>query len=61
MVKQFLDQGAGKGRPRDPFGNPIGEVTLEVSRDRAPSPDDPNPRARSARLRRAVRLPWTTP
>jgi 16S rRNA (cytosine1402-N4)-methyltransferase len=59
LVKRFLDQMAGKGRPRDPFGNPIGPVHLRVLPDRAPADDDPNPRARSARLRRAVRLPWS--
>jgi len=55
LVKRFLDQQAGKGRPRDPFGNPIGPVRLRVLPDLTPAEDDPNPRARSARLRRAVR------
>jgi 16S rRNA (cytosine1402-N4)-methyltransferase len=56
LVKRFLDQAAGKGRPRDPYGNPIGAAPLRLLPDLAPSDDDPNPRARSARLRRAVRL-----
>jgi 16S rRNA (cytosine1402-N4)-methyltransferase len=57
-VKQFLDRAAGKGRPRDPYGNPIGAVHVRLLPDLAAPADDPNPRARSARLRRAVRLPW---
>lgn len=55
MVKRFLDAAAGKGRPRDPYGNPIGDVSVRLGRDVA-STDDPNPRARSARLRVATRL-----
>jgi len=58
LVKQFLHRAAGRGLPRDPYGEPIGEVTLSLSRPVTPSPSDPNPRARSSRLRSATRLPW---
>lgn len=57
IVKRFLAAGAGKGRPRDPWGNPIGEVSLTLRPPVVPDPSDPNPRSRSARLRAAVRLP----
>ncbi len=60
IVKRFFDASAGKGRPRDPYGNPIGPVHLRVHPDLAPS-DEENPRARSARLRSATRLPWNAP
>ncbi|MEN0065559.1 MAG: 16S rRNA (cytosine(1402)-N(4))-methyltransferase RsmH [Myxococcota bacterium] len=56
IVKQFFAHHAGKGRPRDPFGNPVGSVRLAVERNDVPAADDPNPRARSARLRTARRL-----
>jgi 16S rRNA (cytosine1402-N4)-methyltransferase len=59
-VKRFLDAASGKGRPRDAYGNPIGPVLVSVRPAVVPSEDDPNPRARSARLRSAVRLPWNT-
>lgn len=57
MVKQFLARESGRGVERDPFGNPVVTPRYE-SRNRAikPGSDDPNPRARSARLRTAVRL-----
>jgi 16S rRNA (cytosine1402-N4)-methyltransferase len=55
-VKRFLEAQAGKGRPKDPYGNPVGAVHLQLRKDVAG--EDPNPRARSARLRSAVRLPW---
>jgi len=58
IVKRFLHRAAGRGLPRDPYGNPIGEISLSLSRPITPSPNDPNPRARSARLRSATRLPW---
>ncbi|MCB9687216.1 MAG: 16S rRNA (cytosine(1402)-N(4))-methyltransferase RsmH [Alphaproteobacteria bacterium] len=61
ITKRFLDAMSGKGRPRDPYGNPIGPVHLRVFPDVAPSPDEENPRARSARLRSAQRLPWNAP
>ncbi len=60
IVKRFFDASAGKGRPRDPYGNPIGPVHLKVHPDLAPT-DPENPRARSARLRSATRLPWNAP
>ncbi len=60
LVKRFFDASAGKGRPRDPYGNPIGPVHLRVHPDLAPT-DPENPRARSARLRSATRLPWNAP
>jgi 16S rRNA (cytosine1402-N4)-methyltransferase len=56
IVKQFLDEAAGKNRPKDVFGNPVGAATVRLLPDLA-SADEHNPRARSARLRRAVRLP----
>lgn len=56
IVKQFLDEAAGKHRAKDAFGNPIGTASVRILPDLA-SGDDDNPRARSARLRRAVRLP----
>ena len=59
LVKRFLDRAAGKRRERDPYGNPIGPVLLALHPPVVPSADDPNPRARSARLRHATRLPWT--
>lgn len=60
LVKRFLDASSGKGRPRDPYGNPLGPVHLRVHPDLAPT-DPENPRARSARLRSATRLPWNAP
>ncbi len=54
-VKQFLAAASGKVAPRDPYGEPIGEFTLRDLRAVAPSEDDTNPRARSARLRTATR------
>ena len=58
LVKQFLSRAAGRGLPRDAYGDPIGDITLSLSRPVTPSPSDPNPRARSSRLRSATRLPW---
>lgn len=62
-VKRFLDEKAGKGRPRDPYGHPIGAIHLRLGRDLsgAAEGNEINPRARSARLRSAVRLPWNAP
>jgi 16S rRNA (cytosine1402-N4)-methyltransferase len=60
-VKRFLEAQAGKNRPKDPYGNPVGPVHLQLRKDhsgRDVAGEDPNPRARSARLRSAVRLPW---
>ena len=58
IVKRFFAMESGKAAPRDPWGNPIGVVRLKTQRSIAPSANDPNPRARSARLRTAMRLPW---
>jgi len=58
IVKQFIAREAGRTAERDPWGNPIGPVRLAARPPVIPPPDDPNPRARSARLRAAVRLPW---
>ena len=55
LVKQFLAHESGRTLQRDPYGNPIGSVRLRDVRDLAPRDDDPNPRARSARLRTATR------
>lgn len=57
LVKRFLHSLSGRDSPRDPWGNPTIPPTFRVPPSRPPSPDDPNPRARSARLRTAVRLP----
>ena len=59
IVKQFMAREAGKHSERDAWGNPVGPVRLSVSKPVTPRDDDPNPRARSARLRVAVRLAWT--
>ncbi len=61
IVKRFLHSAAGRSLPRDAYGNPVGEVTVRVAPAITPSPSDPNPRARSARLRSATRLPWNAP
>lgn len=71
LVKRFFADHSGKTGPRDPWGHPIDPVQLTVLPPRTPSPeevsgsgDDPttaNPRARSARLRVAERLPWNAP
>ena len=58
IVKRFFSDQAGKNLPRDPYGNRIGPVNLALSKSVTPADDDPNPRARSARLRAARRLPW---
>jgi 16S rRNA (cytosine1402-N4)-methyltransferase len=58
VVKQFMAAEAGKRSERDAWGNPIGPVRLSLSKPITPSKEDPNPRARSARLRVAVRLAW---
>lgn len=58
LVKHFFADRSGKGRPRDAWGNPIGPIQLEQPASVTPSPDDPNPRARSARLRTARRPSW---
>ncbi|MEM6925612.1 MAG: 16S rRNA (cytosine(1402)-N(4))-methyltransferase RsmH [Myxococcota bacterium] len=55
IVKRFFAHHAGKDRERDAFGNPIGEVRLALEGSIVPAAD-PNPRARSARLRTARRV-----
>ena len=58
IVKRFMADNAGKNLPRDGFGNLVGPVHLSLSKPVTPADSDPNPRARSARLRAARRLPW---
>jgi 16S rRNA (cytosine1402-N4)-methyltransferase len=57
IVKQFLQAEGGKTGPRDPWGNPLQPARFVDARLVRPSDDDPNPRARSARLRIATRSP----
>lgn len=60
LVKQFLYRESGRTGPRDPYGDPLHPPRLApLPKSVTSTPDDPNPRARSARLRSAVRLPWT--
>lgn len=55
-VKRFLDAESGYGAPKDAYGHPLVTPRLTASRKAIQaSEDDPNPRARSARLRTAVR------
>ena len=57
-VKRFFAEASGKDTPRDGYGDPLVPPRLRAARKPVtPSPDDPNPRARSARMRTAVRLP----
>lgn len=56
-VKRFLADHSGRNLPRDGYGNPVGAIDFDEVRSRAPERDDPNPRARSARLRSARKLP----
>ncbi|TVQ91800.1 MAG: 16S rRNA (cytosine(1402)-N(4))-methyltransferase RsmH [Deltaproteobacteria bacterium] len=59
IVKQFIAYESGRTSPKDPYGHPLHPPRLSPSRKSlSSSPNDPNPRARSARLRTAVRLPW---
>lgn len=56
IVKRFLARESGKDAPRDAYGHPLHPPRFSrPTRPLRPSPDDPNPRARSARLRVAVR------
>ncbi|TNE88583.1 MAG: 16S rRNA (cytosine(1402)-N(4))-methyltransferase RsmH [Deltaproteobacteria bacterium] len=58
LVKRFMAHESGREAPRDAFGHPVGTFRLERPRKSVTAPpSDPNPRARSARLRTAVRLP----
>lgn len=56
IVKRFFAHHAGKDRPRDAYGNPVGEVRVALESAVTPAAADPNPRARSARLRTARRV-----
>lgn len=58
IVKQFFSREAGKDAPKDPYGHPLVSPRLSLLPPITPRENDPNPRARSARLRVAVRLPW---
>ena len=61
IVKQFFARESGRTGERDAYGHPV--VKPRIAKPRpliTPSKDDPNPRARSARLRIAERLPWTS-
>jgi len=55
IVKRFVAEQTGRTAERDPWGNPMGEIRLRDARSIAPDSNDPNPRARSARLRCATR------
>lgn len=56
-VKRFIARESGRGTLRDPWGNPqVAPRLLSRSRPILPAPTDPNPRARSARLRTAVKV-----
>ena len=61
IVKQFFSLESGRTGERDAYGHPV--VAPRLSKPFppiVPTQDDPNPRARSARLRVAERLPWTS-
>ena len=55
IVKRFFARESGKDAPRDGYGRPLQAPRLQGCTDCAPSEDDPNPRARSARLRVATK------
>ena len=59
-VKHALQSLSGRGTERDPYGNPVQPPRLSPPSS-ATASDDSNPRARSARLRSATRLPCPTP
>jgi 16S rRNA (cytosine1402-N4)-methyltransferase len=61
IVKQFFALESGRTGERDAYGHPV--HTPRVAKPFplvSPEKEDPNPRARSARLRIAQRLPWTS-
>lgn len=56
-VKQFLYRESGRTGPRDGYGDPLTPPRLApLPKSVTAAEDDPNPRARSARLRSAVKL-----
>jgi 16S rRNA (cytosine1402-N4)-methyltransferase len=55
LVKQFMAYEAAKGAERDPWGNPMRAPRVALRGSQTADGSD-NPRARSARLRVAVRL-----
>lgn len=56
IVKRFLAFESGRTSPRDAYGHPVSTPRLRpLPKLVRPSADDPNPRARSAKLRCAVR------
>lgn len=66
LVKRFFASESGRNGPRDPWGNPLSPPRLRVHPSTTPPSssdpaENPNPRARSARLRVAERLSWTAP
>jgi len=56
IVKHFFREMAGRNAPRDAYGNPMMVPRVSVLPPLTPSSDDPNPRARSARLRTAEKI-----
>lgn len=61
IVKQFFARESGRVSERDAYGHPVVAPRIAPpSRLITPDKDDPNPRARSARLRIARRLEWTS-
>jgi 16S rRNA (cytosine1402-N4)-methyltransferase len=59
ITKQFMARSAGRGVERDPYGHPLVPPTMRLLSPKTASAEETNPRARSARLRTAVRLPCT--
>lgn len=57
IVKRFFHAEAGRTGRKDAWGNPMAPVRLTDLSLIRPTDDDPNPRARSARLRTATRCP----
>ena len=57
ITKHFLHRCSGRGVERDVYGHPLTPPTLQLLSSTPSSRDSINPRARSARLRVAVRLP----
>ncbi len=55
IVKRFMAHESGKTAEKDGYGDPIGDLRLVEVHRRMAAEGDPNPRARSARLRWARR------